>query len=347
MKEIMDLPATAKQLPLVTIAIPTFNRAKSLRKAIDSALAQSYEAIEVVVSDNASTDDTLGILESYQDSRFRYVRQETNIGLIGNWNACLHLATGEYYIILSDDDALVSSAIYDLVSGFYEDIRAVDLFPKADVAFVYGQCRIDNKVKNTVHLSASAPLIEPSIEYQIATLRSKRVSYPSATLIRTSDALGAGGYKLCYPAGADSGLVFEISSKYPKVAFTGRITTEYNFHPQNFTSSVKVAEYVETLGLLTQCSLDSLLKESWIYKRRIENAGMYAQANALVYGVVQNAGSNNFELNQVAAQFLEFRELFSNTIGMWILLKGLLKVVRAILVRSIRKMASHKEHGMV
>lgn len=99
----MNEPANA---PLVTIAIPTFNRATLLRGCIELALAQSYEHIEVLVSDNASSDDTGTVLGEFSDHRLRALRQETNIGLLPNWNTCLAAAKGEYIIFVSDDDRI-------------------------------------------------------------------------------------------------------------------------------------------------------------------------------------------------------------------------------------------------
>ena len=92
--------------PLVTIAIPTFNRAALLRGCIQSALAQTYRNLEMLVSDNASTDDTASVLLEFNDKRLRVMKQETNIGLLPNWNACLAGAGGEYVVFVSDDDRI-------------------------------------------------------------------------------------------------------------------------------------------------------------------------------------------------------------------------------------------------
>lgn len=95
--------------PMVTIAIPTFNRAPYLRRCIKSALAQAYENFEVLVSNNASTDSTCDVLNEFSDPRLRVIQQDTNIGLLPNWNTCLDNAAGEYVVFLSDDDRLSSS----------------------------------------------------------------------------------------------------------------------------------------------------------------------------------------------------------------------------------------------
>ena len=92
--------------PLVTIAIPTRNRAALLRDSVASALAQTYPNVEVLVSNNASTDDTSAVLQSFNDPRVREIVNPENIGLIGNWNQCVQRAAGEYLVILSDDNLL-------------------------------------------------------------------------------------------------------------------------------------------------------------------------------------------------------------------------------------------------
>src|SRR5450759_2852582 len=89
----------ASREPLLTIAIPTFNRAGMLKDCILSALSQTYKNFEVIVSDNASTDETQEVLKSFCDRRLRVVRQKTNIGLLPNWNACLAEASGEYIAV--------------------------------------------------------------------------------------------------------------------------------------------------------------------------------------------------------------------------------------------------------
>ena len=62
--------------PLVTIGIPTYNRGDGyLREALESALAQTYENLEIVVSDNCSTDNTGEVVEAYDDPRVSYFRQ--------------------------------------------------------------------------------------------------------------------------------------------------------------------------------------------------------------------------------------------------------------------------------
>lgn len=106
-QELCTAGDTSKHVELVTIGVPTRNGAKTIRRALDSVLAQSYSRWELVISDNASSDETQAICSSYADTepRVRYVRQARNIGMAANFNATLKHARGKYFAWLSDDDA--------------------------------------------------------------------------------------------------------------------------------------------------------------------------------------------------------------------------------------------------
>jgi glycosyltransferase involved in cell wall biosynthesis len=103
----------AQNKRLVTIGIPTYNRVTQLKRAIETALGQDYGNIEVIVSDNASTDRT----ERYcqlccnEDVRFKYIRQAKNIGPTANFSAVLRVASGEYFMWLGDDDWIDSGYV--------------------------------------------------------------------------------------------------------------------------------------------------------------------------------------------------------------------------------------------
>lgn len=99
-------------LPLVTVIITTYNYAHTVGVAIDSALAQDYPNLEVLVVDNCSTDSTPQLVERYQgDPRFRYIRNESNIGMVPNHNKGLRESRGEYVLFLSADDFLLPGHI--------------------------------------------------------------------------------------------------------------------------------------------------------------------------------------------------------------------------------------------
>ena len=95
-----------KSMALVTVMIPTYNQATLIAKAIDSALAQDYENLEVVVCDDNSTDNTSVVLSKYDNSpRVRVFRNEKNLGRVKNYKHLLEdLARGEWFVNLDGDD---------------------------------------------------------------------------------------------------------------------------------------------------------------------------------------------------------------------------------------------------
>ncbi len=93
---------------LVSIGIPTYNRAPTLRRALASALAQTHDELEVLVSDNASADGTEELCRAVaaDDPRVRYVRQPRNLGPTANFNSLFASVRGDYVGLLADDDWL-------------------------------------------------------------------------------------------------------------------------------------------------------------------------------------------------------------------------------------------------
>jgi glycosyltransferase involved in cell wall biosynthesis len=109
--------------PLVSVGIPTYNRAEMLHRAVESVLAQDYPNVEVVVSDNASTDGTCALCEEFcrRDGRVRYVRQRNNVGLVANYAEVFKLAHGDFYMALADDDWLESNYISECIRVLLEE----------------------------------------------------------------------------------------------------------------------------------------------------------------------------------------------------------------------------------
>ncbi|MEM5427379.1 glycosyltransferase family 2 protein [Cupriavidus oxalaticus] len=93
--------------PLVSVGIPTFNRPEGLRRTLCQILAQTHRNLEVIVSDNASTNpevELVGMEFAAKDGRVRYIRQPANIGAMPNFKYVLQSATGDYFMWAADDD---------------------------------------------------------------------------------------------------------------------------------------------------------------------------------------------------------------------------------------------------
>ena len=97
--------------PLVSICIPTFNAAKWILSCLESARAQSYSRLELLIVDDASTDATVELIRSIDDERIRLLINEQNVGLVRNWNRCIEESRGDFIKFLFHDDVLYPDCV--------------------------------------------------------------------------------------------------------------------------------------------------------------------------------------------------------------------------------------------
>lgn len=237
--------------PKVTIAIPTFNRVDFLRQALDSALAQTYPDVEVVVSNNASTDGTEQLLSSYSsDEHLTVIHQASNIGMMGNWDACLALASGEFFLLLSDDDVLERSAISELVSGFCNK-KSINTDMSAScviddqVGMVWCSSRIINEHNQVLRYSGKAPEVEDSFSMINGFFRGERETFPCSILLRTADIRQYGGYASSQlTLIADAYVWMNCCLHRSKVYFIESCLTNYRVHTDSGTSNAIIDEWL-------------------------------------------------------------------------------------------------------
>jgi len=116
---------------LLSLAIPTFNRALHLRECLESVRVSILESgeegrCEVVVSDNASTDETPMVVRAFEPiMKIRYVRQACNIGGHANFRAVAGVATGQYVWVVGDDDRILPAAVRQVIDGLDQGARTV------------------------------------------------------------------------------------------------------------------------------------------------------------------------------------------------------------------------------
>lgn len=118
----MDDPVSQPD-PLVSVCIPTYNRARKLQRAVDALLASSYKNLEIIISDNASSDDTENICVALAQSDFRvkYFRHSENQGPTANFEFARSQATGKYFLWHGDDDYLDPTYISTCVAELEND----------------------------------------------------------------------------------------------------------------------------------------------------------------------------------------------------------------------------------
>ena len=131
---------------LVSIGLPVYNGMPYVKKTIESVLAQTYPNIELVITDNPSTDDTQTLCEEYarKDKRVRYIQHRENIGAIANYNSAFRKSKGEYFCWVSYDDYLDPRLVERCVALLQGDKEAV--VAMADFVFVNGKGEVILKV---------------------------------------------------------------------------------------------------------------------------------------------------------------------------------------------------------
>lgn len=117
--------------PLTSIGLPVYNEEQYIRTVLDSLLAQTYPNLEIIISDNASTDDTESICREYaaRDSRVKYFRQPENVGSSLNFNRAFELSGGEYFKWVSGHDRHDPDLIARCVEVLAADSRLSLCYP--------------------------------------------------------------------------------------------------------------------------------------------------------------------------------------------------------------------------
>jgi glycosyltransferase involved in cell wall biosynthesis len=222
------LPGDSK----VTIAIPTLNRVEYLKLALESALDQTYNNIEVIVSNNASTDATSSYLASCRDPRLRVIEQTRLVPMTENWNACVAAATGKYFLLLSDDDLLDPDAIQELVAGYANQ----DGYPEPGFVYCGGRI-IDSAGREVPLIFRPSPSREAARGFIAAYFGGKRGLYFCGVLQRTADLLP--GFPPGFAVASDAAAWMRSSMRHGTVVFIPKQLVSYRVHQSlNFATDI-------------------------------------------------------------------------------------------------------------
>jgi len=96
---------------LVSVCIPCYNSANFIAETLQSVIHQTYNDLEIIITDGGSTDNTREIVQGFSDPRIKYHRYEENYGIEYNWNKALSLANGKYIKLVCDDDILYPDCV--------------------------------------------------------------------------------------------------------------------------------------------------------------------------------------------------------------------------------------------
>lgn len=177
----MTLPTSSSPPPSISIGLPVYNGARFLPQALESLLGQSFSDIELIVSDNASSDSTQDICTEYamHDARIRYVRQNVNIGAMRNWNFVAKQARGKYFKWSSASDYCAP----DMLARCFAAMEA-----ESDIVLCYGQtCLVDQETGEQTEYTGNIEIMEDRPHERFSKLcGSLKLNNAYGGLIRTN-----------------------------------------------------------------------------------------------------------------------------------------------------------------
>jgi len=121
---------------MFSVVIPTHNRLDLLKDAIETVFRQDHSDWELVIFDNASTDDICGHVQSLNDRRVRYERSDEFLPVTASWNRAIDLATGDYVTFLGDDDGL-TPGYFDAISRIIDEFNSPEILYSALFQFMH------------------------------------------------------------------------------------------------------------------------------------------------------------------------------------------------------------------
>lgn len=213
-----------------SIGIPAFKE-RFLEECINSIVSQNYSDFELIIVNDCSPDDIKGIVTKFNDSRIRYYENEINTGaenVIDNWNKCLNLATGDFFILMGDDDKLSP----DYLSEFN---MLIDRFSELDV--FHCRIKIINEMSEQIGLSNFCPEFESTDDYILNCIEGRSEQFISDIVFRRSALLNNGGfYKLPLAWSSDYVSAF-IACGEKGIAYTANPIFLYRKNQFNITST--------------------------------------------------------------------------------------------------------------
>lgn len=214
-------------MPLVSILVPSYNGTAFLREALDSILAQTYPDVEIILLDDASTDDTPAIAAEY-GSRISYVRQPNNLGIYDNVNVGIARARGSLIATYHADDIYLPTIVEAQVAYFqaHPEVGAVfcsDIFVDAH-GEEYGRLSLPQDVRG------EHPLDYPIVLNSLLKYRNHFLVCPTA-MVRASVHQDVGAYRQArYRNTADLEMWLRIARRYPIAVLESHLMKYRHFH---------------------------------------------------------------------------------------------------------------------
>lgn len=258
--------------PLVTVGVVTYNSSEFIKEALDSVFRQTYKNIELIISDDCSTDDTVSIAEEWMNAhKDRFVRTliistEKNTGVSGNFNRLISQAKGVWLKGLAGDDILADTAIEDYINFINE---------KQKVAIVFGRMQTFSERMQTSKLMPHKPSFYPYLYDENITAKQQyniAIKHNIATAASAFYKLKVlkyelGGFDERFPLLEDAPFFIKITKHGYKLWLLDKVTLFYRI------SSVSLSHSMEgDYQILSNNMIRNLVE--YKYQFKYENYGI-------------------------------------------------------------------------
>jgi len=214
--------------PLISVIIPTYNRAWAIKEAIDSVLAQEYNRFEIIVVDDGSTDDTQHILEAY--TKDITIIHQRNKGVSAARNRGVDFASGQWIAFLDSDDLWLPEKLAVQVEFF--NTRPDALICQTEEIWIRNGVRVNPGRR---HQKPSGMIFEPSLELCLVS--------PSAVMIRRELFGEVGLFDESLPACEDYDLWLRVSCSYPVHLIDTPLIIKHGGHADQLSRSPGLDKY--------------------------------------------------------------------------------------------------------
>lgn len=284
-----------QDLPLISVVIPVYNHEKFIAQSLESVISQTYSNLQILVSDDKSSDNSLNIIEQYaaKDKRIEILRHDTNLGICGNFNSLFDAVKGEFVAFFSGDDVMSANKLmlqYELLS---KTTGAVVVHHNAQI--------IDgNGVVKYMHRGNMLPLCNPldwALKADFFHLRKIAPLLPTTCLAKTDYYLHA-RYNKNFKYKHELLFTIEDYCNNPqgKWLYINQPLLSYRLHENNFTNNPTFTTYLNEEKFKLA---DMALQKCPALKKRITSYRLFMLFETIVYKWYNNAE----ELKELKTQY--------------------------------------------
>lgn len=217
---------------MISVVIPIYNGEKYLKACIDSILAQTFTDWEIVVSDDGSTDESLAIVDKFNDSRIRIVKNETGRGIFKNLNNAILHSSGTYIQIFNQDDVMWPRLLEEQVNKLQKWPTAGMVFCRKNAINENGDSIVTKTSNKTKEYQSIIPeLIESKVAYQYFTSFGCFPGNLSPVMITRTAWIETGLFNTEYPFAGDFEYWIRLSQKFD-IVFNNQDLCNVRTHKQ-------------------------------------------------------------------------------------------------------------------